>query len=153
MRKGQANDSLQSVREALGHLSWQYKNVVRLAKTKVQKTRALTGAQNITQVVGHHRRVYNRCRQILLAIQDDVGIQYPVLAKEDCVVSTVVGDVNGRGQSNKKLVWFWSINHQPFHQGAKDSYMSECAWQLLFLTSLLLMSMCSLQSALAACTC
>lgn len=113
LRKGQIEDSLAKVRDAVIHLSWHMKNVVRYASGVVNTTRSWAGVHILNRVWKIHRNVYlhNRKTMTLLtpeAEREAFLRQYQDLRRQDCSISTQVTDPNSAGQSSRKMPWFWS---------------------------------------------
>jgi len=127
MRKGQANDALQRIREALSQLAWQFKSNVQTASSTKQSTHAWGGVAALSRELCLQRRIYNHSRQTMIKLScfETVNAKFPFLEERDCKPSTVVADPNARGISNQGLPWFWS---QVEEAGGKDIYMSECVY-------------------------
>jgi hypothetical protein len=126
LRQGQANDSLQGLRYAIGHKSFLFRTKLRAATSKVQKLRSWDDIGGVTGTVQQHARVYRRARKALIRLgaSDAIMKKYQVLKPEHLKSSTAIVDPNARGQRNAKLAWFWS------HDVAGDSFnndlMKEC---------------------------
>lgn len=112
LREGQLNDSLHHIRIALGHKSYLFRNNVHPACMQRLKTRAWTEVHAVESTVQHHARVYTRARQSMLDLGADAPLldRYRVLEHEDLRINTTVIAPNVRGQRNKSLPWFWSID-------------------------------------------
>jgi hypothetical protein len=112
LREGQLNDSLHHIRIALGHKSYLFRNNVRPARTQRLKTRAWAEVHAVESTVQHHARVYNRARQSMLHLSADASLldRYKVLERHDLKIDTTVIAPNVRGQRNKSLPWFWSMD-------------------------------------------
>lgn len=114
LRKGQANDSLAGVRESLGEKSFLFRHDLRLANSKVRKTKAWSRLLTVNKKVNEHRWVYNKCRSamIRLGAEESVLETYKELTREDCKVSTAVIMPNAPGQRDATLAWFWKLPNQ-----------------------------------------
>ena len=125
LRKGQANDALQKVRECLSHLAWQYKAQVRVAKSTKQTTKSWAGVTALGRELRLHRRIYNHSRHIMiqLASLQEVDNDFPFLTWEDCRASEVIINPNAKGMRNIGLVWFWGKADSAV---GPDAYMQEC---------------------------
>lgn len=123
LREGQCNDCLDDVRDALINLSFEFKKKVRPARGNRQRTRAWSGVRALNRKLRLSRRHYNLTQERLVQIcGDEITIKFPVLLKSDCRYSEVIADPNARGQSNKRLSWFWSSV-----QGVGNTdYATEC---------------------------
>ena len=110
IREGHADDALEHVRTAVIHLSWEFKNTVRLALTGTEKTKGWDKAKLLTRLWKHHRKVYNYNRGVMITLGDSDAIEckFPELALKDCQVNTAVARHNHPGQSTDRLPWFWS---------------------------------------------
>ena len=112
LREGQLNDSLHHIRIALGHKSYLFRNNVRPAWTQRLKTRAWGEVHAVESTVQHHARVYNRARQSIVDLGAEASLldRYKVLERQDLRTDTTVIAPNVRGQRNKSLPWFWSMD-------------------------------------------
>jgi hypothetical protein len=126
LREGQLNDSLHHIRIALGHKSYLFRNNVRPARSQKLKTRAWTGVHSLEPTVQHHARVYNRARQSMLDLGSDPSLldRYKALERQDLRINTVVIAPNVRGQRNKSLPWFWSMDIQ--RDADIGAWMNDC---------------------------
>jgi hypothetical protein len=126
LREGQLNDSLHHIRIALGHKSYLFRNNVRPARTQRLKTRAWTEVHAVESTVQHHARVYNRARQSMLDLGADTSLldRYKVLERQDLRINTAVIAPNVRGQRNKSLPWFWSMDVQ--RDADVGAWMNDC---------------------------
>ena len=114
LREGQLNDSLHHIHIALSHKSYLFRNDVCPACTQRLKTRAWAEVHAVESTVQHHARVYNRARRSMLDLDADASLldRYRVLERQDLRVDTTVIAPDVRGQRNKSLPWFWSMDVQ-----------------------------------------
>lgn len=126
LRTGQANDALQGIRIALGHKSFLFRTQVRLAKSKVRKTRAWGNVNIIEMTVRQHAQIYRLARHamIRLGADDDILSRYKVLRREDLKATTILMDPSVRGKRHSNLAWFWSMDVRG--DSAMESWMQEC---------------------------
>jgi hypothetical protein len=126
LRIGQANDALQGIRMEIGRKSFLFLNTLRVAKSKTRKTRAWDSIHKVNDSIYYHRKVYNVARKALQALDADPDIlsKFKVLKPEDLEASTVISEPNARGQRNKSLAWFWSMDVQADTQD--NQLMTEC---------------------------
>ena len=112
LREGQLNDSLHHIRIALGHKSYLFRNNVRPARTQRLKTHAWAEVHAVESTVQHHARVYNLAQRSILDLGADTSLldRYKVLERQDLKTDTTVIAPEVRGQRNKPLPWFWSID-------------------------------------------
>ena len=126
LREGQLNDSLHHIRIALGHKSYLFRNNVRPARTQRLKTRAWAEVHAVESTVQHHARVYSRARQSMLDLGADVSLldRYKVLKRQDLKIDTTVIAPDVRGQRNKSLPWFWSMDVR--RDADVGAWMNDC---------------------------
>jgi hypothetical protein len=126
LREGQLNDSLHHIRIALGHKSYLFRNDVRPARTQRLKTRAWAEVHAVESTVQHHARVYNRARQSMLDLGADASLldRYKVLERQDLRIDTAVIASNVRGQRNRPLPWFWSLDVR--RDADVGAWMNDC---------------------------
>jgi hypothetical protein len=112
LREGQLNDSLHHIRIALGHKSYLFRHDVRPARTQRLKTRAWAEVHAVESTVQHHARVYIRARQAMVDLGASASLldRYKVLTRQDLSVRTSVIAPQVRGQRNKSLPWFWTMD-------------------------------------------
>ncbi|KAH9016578.1 hypothetical protein EDB84DRAFT_1249850, partial [Lactarius hengduanensis] len=113
LREGQLNDTLHHIRISLGHKSYLYRHDIQSGTyAETQKTRAWAEVHTDESTVQHHARVYTRTRQAMV----DLGIgstlldRYKVLRRQDLSVKMSVIAPHVRGQRNKLLPWFWTMD-------------------------------------------
>ena len=126
LREGQLNDSLHHIRIALGHKSYLFRNNVRPARTQRLKTRAWAEVHAVESTVQHHARVYNRARQAVLNLGADASLlnRYRVLERQHLKIDTTVIAPEVRGQRNKPLPWFWSMDVR--RDADVGAWMNDC---------------------------
>ena len=112
LREGQLNDSLHHIRIALGHKSFLFRHDIRPAHTQRLKTCTWAGVHAVESTVQHHARVYIRGRKAMVDLGADTNLldRYKVLRRQDLSVKTSVIAPQVRGQRNKSLPWFWTMD-------------------------------------------
>src|SRR6266404_4761546 len=112
LREGQLNDSLHHIRIALGHKSYLFRNDICPACTQRLKTRAWAEVHAVEATVQHHARVYTLARKAIVDLGADSVLldRYKVLTLQDLSVKTSVIAPQVRGQWNKSLPWFWTMD-------------------------------------------
>jgi hypothetical protein len=112
LRQGQLNDTLHQLRISLGHKSYLFRNDIRPARTQRLKTRAWAEVHAAESTVQHHARVYMRARQAIVDLEADTLLldRYKVLTRQDLSVKTSIIAPQVRGQRNKMLPWFWTMD-------------------------------------------
>ena len=126
LREGQLNDSLHHIRIALGHKSFLFRHDIRPARTQRLKTRAWAGVHAVESTVQHHARVYIRGRKAMVDLGAGSNLldRYQVLSREDLSVNTSVIAPQVRGQRNKSLPWFWTMDVQ--RDADVGEWMEDC---------------------------
>jgi len=126
LREGQLNDTLHQIRIALGHKSYVFRNDVRPARMQRLKTRAWAEVHAVESSVQHHARVYNCVRQAMQDLNADASLlnRYRVLECQDLKIDTTVIAPDVRGQRNKSLPWFWSMNVR--RDANAGEWMNDC---------------------------
>jgi len=114
LQEGQLNDSLHHIRIALGHKSYLFRNNIRPARTQRLKTHAWGEVHAVESTVQHHAQVYNRVQQSMVDLSAEAkGLDwYKVLKRQDLIINTTIIAPSVRGQRNKSLAWFWSMDVQ-----------------------------------------
>lgn len=133
IRQGHANDALHSLRLLLGKKSFTFRERLRPAVGKVQKTRAWAAIQALNTDISNAARVYTFNREAMIRLglsQQDLTGTYKVLDRADLVTSTAILQPNLPGQSQHKLSWIWTQDLAPDMQ---DNHLSECeSWSISF---------------------
>jgi hypothetical protein len=126
LRKGQANDCLQSLRLALGHKAVIYRTKVRKSNFTNQKTRAWDDIKASEAKVNKHVRAYRRARAALKHLGADNATlsDYQMLQKTDLRLSADITEENRMGQRSDTLPWFWRMKGQ--NEDQHNAWMQEC---------------------------
>src|SRR5258708_27896741 len=124
--EGQLNDSLHHICIALGHKSYLFRNSVHIAHTQRLKTHAWAEVHAVESMVQHHAQVYNRAWQSMLSLGANTSLldKYKVLEHQDLRIDTTVIAPNVRGQRNKSLPWFWSMDIR--RDADVGAWMNDC---------------------------
>ncbi|KAG0695623.1 hypothetical protein DFH29DRAFT_879915 [Suillus ampliporus] len=126
LRKGQANDCLEKLCQALGDRSVVFQEKIHSNKSvHHQGTRSKRELQKITLSINRQAQGYSRARAAMLhlgADSDTVAVYQP-LKPQDLVVSKEVTEENRHGQGSDRLAWFWRINNAEDSQ--KNEWMNE----------------------------
>jgi hypothetical protein len=125
LRYAQANDSIHSIRLALGFKSALFRSQVRVARTQQTKTRAWAAIQNVDTTVHQHAWNYSLARGAYLNLQDSTRrfLELPPLLPSDLHVNTVILGAAQVGQRNTQLSWLWSFSISDKEDG---TWMNEC---------------------------
>jgi hypothetical protein len=130
LRKGQANDALQSIRLAIGEKAFRFRNDLRNANSKQKKTRSWDTIHSISHRIRRNVLVYRQARSAMenLGVPPQIlNAEYPELTKDDLKANTTIEKPNARGQRNAKLSWIWTAAGVEIG----DSYLKERAWLFL----------------------
>ena len=127
LRRGHAEDCLESVRGALIQLSWVFKNKVRGAEG-AERTRSYDRVNQLQKLWKLQRRLYNLNRKAMLLIGEsgELTARFPELLKGECTVKTAVEGGNQRGQSSHRLPWFWSSDRGGNLPTPNSEHHDEC---------------------------
>ncbi len=100
---------------------------VRPARTQRLKTRAWAEVHAAESTVQHHAWVYIRARQAMVNLGAGTSLldRYKVLRRQDLSVKTSVIAPHVRGQRNKSLPWFWTMDVQ--RDADVGEWMEDCA--------------------------
>jgi hypothetical protein len=127
LRKGQANDCLEKLRQALGDRSVVFREKIHSNKSAHHHgTRSKKELQKITFAINKQARAYRRSRGAMIRLGADHHTLevYQTLKAEDLILNKEVTEENRYGQSSDRLAWFWRINNAKDSQ--KNKWMDEC---------------------------
>ncbi|EIW84778.1 hypothetical protein CONPUDRAFT_149648 [Coniophora puteana RWD-64-598 SS2] len=113
LRKGQAHDAIQKLREYIGKKSVLYRTDVRHAKHSQHKSdaaRQRVDAQ--TAKINIYRLYYNRAREAMLSLAKKPSKvkEYKLLTLQDLTASTSLLNPSERGNRHRGLPWLWSLD-------------------------------------------
>lgn len=140
LREGQANDSLQAIRLAIGEKSFRFRKQLRVATSKKKKTRSWDGIHIVGKRLQHYRLVYRQARHALLCLgvsRETMDSQFRELKDDDLQTSTAVIEPNARGQRKRELSWIWQIqgiNISNQTTLVNECWFLHCTGQILLLT-------------------
>ncbi|PPR03993.1 hypothetical protein CVT26_001037, partial [Gymnopilus dilepis] len=112
LRRGQANNILESIRLAISQKSFQYTGNLRMADKKTIMTRARASIPELAHQISKQRRFYTACRQAMVNLgiaQDELVNIYRPIVDDDVQTSTAVIEPNMPGLSRKQLSWIWTV--------------------------------------------
>jgi hypothetical protein len=112
LRIGQANDSLEKLRMALGQKTSLFVNAVRKAKHQGSKSQARTLVNQATFAVEKHASNYRCAHAALtkLGAEKDILEKFKPLTKDDLKVCTDVVEERRVGQRSDEVAWFWRLD-------------------------------------------
>lgn len=130
LREGQLNDSLRDIRDTLGRKSYVFRKEVRSARSQKLKIHAWADLHAVESSVQHHARVYVRAWKALadLGAGTDLLDRYKVLRRQDLSIKTSIIAPHVRGQRNKSLAWFWTMEVERDSDLVK--WMEDCTFFL-----------------------
>ena len=133
LREGQLNDSLHHIRISLGHKSYLFRNSMCPACTQRLKTCAWAGVHAAESTIQQHAHMYNSMRKSMLELGANASLfdQYKALEPQDLKIDTIVIVPNVRGQQNKSLPWFWSMDVR--RDADVGEWMNDCRCILVHL--------------------
>ncbi|KAG1720661.1 uncharacterized protein EDB91DRAFT_1064768, partial [Suillus paluster] len=126
LRKGQANDCLEKLRQALGHKAIIYRQHFRSADSTWTGTRSKQEALRCRIKIEKCVRRYQRARgsmQRLGADEDTLRTIYQDIQPHQLSVDKEVTEENRYGQGSDRLAWFWRVNNG--HDSQEDVWMDE----------------------------
>jgi hypothetical protein len=125
LRIGQANDSLEKLRLALGLKAVVYKTGVRPSKSQSTKTRARSDVSQVNKTIEKHSRSYRLAYQAILNLEasGDLLKRFQPLTDKDLGVGTDLVEENRIGQRSDVLAWIWRQGDGK--SGPKDEWMKE----------------------------
>ena len=112
LRIGQANDSLEKLRMALGQKTSLYATVVRKAKHQSSKAQARTLVNQADSAVEKHAGSYRCARAALvkLGAEEEILEKFKPLTKKDLEICTDIVEESRFGQRSDKVAWFWRLD-------------------------------------------
>ncbi|KAH7919749.1 hypothetical protein BV22DRAFT_1022428, partial [Leucogyrophana mollusca] len=125
LRVGQANDSLEGLRMALGRKAVLYRKTLRSADSVFTGTRSKKLIEQVNAKMNKHIRSYQRARKAIRRLSRDETIigKYREITVADLSVNQDVTEENRYGQGSDKMAWFWIMGQQNGDQS--DAWMNE----------------------------
>lgn len=130
LRKGQANDLLQSIREGIGRKSFLIREAF-TKKNKKDKNRLRRLRRQATDILLDLRRMYSLCRDAILVLgpTEQEKDLYKMLSIQDMKSSHAISDPNIRGERNTGMPWIWTAE---FVQHDSSAGMKECKLKCIY---------------------
>jgi hypothetical protein len=127
LREGQANDSLERLRECLAEKSLRFRGGVRLAKGQKKTTRAWDSVHRVDDQIRQAVVTYRIARQAIGELGRAADLKrFQEISKSDLKMSGDVVEENRVGQRSSVLPWFWRLDRK-----AKEDcgdYEKECEY-------------------------
>jgi hypothetical protein len=125
LRVGEANESLEKLRLALGHKAMLLRNPVRNATGQKSKTRAWEAVTLVQEKAEREVAVYHQAREALVGLEAKEALKkYQPIRPEDLKTSGDIVEENRIGQRSDALAWFWRLDE--VGQDCNDDWMQEC---------------------------
>jgi hypothetical protein len=130
LRKGEANDALEGLRDSLGYKSLILTTELRDASSTKKKTRTYDGVQKISKAVAKWARMYRKSRKAMINLDADENTleEYKELDQEDLQLNKDISEANRFFQRNYTLPWFWQLGKQ--NANDSNTWRDECKLSL-----------------------
>jgi hypothetical protein len=125
LREGQANDSLERLRECLAEKSLRFRTEVRPAKSQKKMTRAWDSIHRMEDQIRQAVVAYKTARQAIGELGDAADLErFQDISKADLKMSGDIVEENRVGQKSSVLPWFWRLDRKS--KGYCGDYEKEC---------------------------
>ena len=130
LRRGQANDALQAIRLLIGQKSFQFTSNMRNVDLAALVTRPRAAIEALGRSISAHRRVYNKCRTAMIALNMPPGeltAVYQEIEDRDVRTDTSIQEPNQPGSAQQTLSWIFTAS-----QGLspEQDFMEECMFRI-----------------------
>ena len=113
LREGQANDSLERLRESLAEKSLRFRREVRLAKGQKKSTRAWDSVHRVDDHIRQAVTTYRAARHAIGELGGAAVLErFQEIKKADLKMSGDVVEENRVGQRSSILPWFWRLDRK-----------------------------------------
>jgi len=113
LRVGQANDSLDRLRECLAEKSLKFRKGVRLAKGQKRSTRAWDSVHRVDDQIREAVVIYRTARQAIEELGRAADMErFQEIEKSDLKMSGDIVEENRVGQRSSVLPWFWRLDRK-----------------------------------------
>jgi len=127
LREGQANDSLDRLRECLAEKSLKFRRELRPAKGQKKTTRAWDSVHKVDDHIRKAVTTYRAARQAIGELGGAADLErFQEIKKSDLKMSGDVVEENRVGQRSSILPWFWRLDRKPRVQCG--DYEKECEY-------------------------
>ena len=125
LREGQANDSLERLRECLAEKSLRFRTEIRPAKSQKKMTRAWDSVHRVDDQIRQAVVTYRTARQAIGELGEAADLErFQEIRKSDLKMSGDVVEENRVGQRSSVLPWFWRLDRKP--KECTGDYEKEC---------------------------
>ena len=127
LREGQANDSLERLRECLAEKSLRFRTEVRPAKSQKKMAKAWESIHRMEGQIKQAVVAYRTARQAIIELGDAADLErFQEISKADLKMSGDVVEENRVGQRSSVLPWFWRLDRKA--KGYCGDYEKECEY-------------------------
>lgn len=125
LREGQANDSLERLRECLAEKSLRFRTELRPAKGQKKMTRAWDSIHRVDDQIREAVVTYRTARQAIGEVGGTADLErFQEIKKSDLKMSGDIVEENRVGQRSSILPWFWRLDRKA--KGYCGEYEKEC---------------------------
>lgn len=126
LRCGQCNDSLKSVRFALGKKAFIFRTLIRPKGPKTGKTRPWDSLHSTDQTLRLQAQIYRSAREALetLKASRDTLKRFQILERSHLKTSTTLLNPSEPGSKHDQLPWFWYLDVAGDSQSS--NHLNEC---------------------------
>jgi hypothetical protein len=125
LREGQANDSLERLRECLAEKSLRFRTQIRPAKSQKTMARAWDSVYRKEGQIKQAVITYRTARRAIGELGDASDLErFQEIQKSDLKMSGDIVEENRVGQRSSVLPWFWRLDRKA--KGYCGSYEKEC---------------------------
>ena len=113
LREGQANDSLERLRECLAEKSLRFRTEVRSAKGQRKMTRAWDSVHRVDDQIKQAVITYKAARDVIGELGEAADLErFQKITKSDLKMSGDIVEENRVGQRSSVLPWFWRLDRR-----------------------------------------
>ena len=125
LREGQANDSLEKLRECLAEKSLRFRKELRSAKGQKKMTRAWDSIHRMEDQIKQTVATYRAARDAIGELGEAADLErFQEITKSDLKMSGDIVEENRVGQRSSVLPWFWRLDRKA--KGYCGDYEKEC---------------------------
>ena len=125
LREGQANDSLEKLREYLAEKSLRFRKGLRPAKGQKKMTRAWDSIHRVEDQIKQVVVTYRAARNAIGELGEAADLErFQEITKADLKMSGDIVEENRVGQRSSVLPWFWRLDRKT--KGYYGDYEKEC---------------------------
>ena len=127
LREGQANDSLERLRECLAEKALRFRTEVRPAKSQKKMTRAWDSVHRMEDQIKQVVVGYKTARKAIGELGNAADLErFQDISKADLKMSGDIVEENRVGQRSSVLPWFWRLDRKT--KSYHGNYEKECEY-------------------------